>query len=66
MVKTAAGKVDLKQPPYNGAFRVTDQLPPEVLERRKELIPRLISERAAGNKATLVRDRLCVNGKFVD
>ena len=66
VVKTAAGKVDLKQPPYNGAFRVTDQLPPEVLERRKELIPRLISERAAGNKATLVRDRLCVNGKFVD
>ena len=66
VVKTAAGKVDLKAPPYNGAYRVTDQLPPEVLERRKELIPRLISERAAGNKASLVRDKLYVNGKFVE
>ena len=47
MVKAAAGKVDLKASPYNGAYRVIDQLPPEVLERRKELIPKLISERAA-------------------
>ena len=25
VVKTAAGKVDVKAPPYNGAYRVTDQ-----------------------------------------
>ena len=66
VVKSAAGKVDLKAPPYNGAHRVTDQLPPEVLERRKELIPRLISERGEGNKASLVRDKLYVNGKLVE
>ena len=66
VVKAAASKFNLKAPPYDGAYRVTDQLPPEVLERRKELIPRLISERAKGNKASLVRDKLYVNGKFVD
>ena len=66
IVKSAAGKVDLRAPPYNGAFRVTDQLPPEVLARRKELIPRLIDERGKGNKASLVRDKLYVNGKFVE
>ena len=66
VVKSAAGKVDLRSPPYNGVYRVTDQLPPEVLAGRKELIPRLIDERGKGNKASLVRDKLYVNGKFVD
>ena len=66
IVKAAASNVDLKSAPYNGVCRVTDQLPPEVVARRKELIPRLIEERAKGNKANLVRDKLYVNGKFAE
>lgn len=66
IVKSAASNVDLKVPPYNGAFRVTDQLPQEVLERRKELIPKMVSERNKGNRASLVRDKLYVNGKLVE
>ena len=66
IVKSAASSFDLKVPPYNGAFRVTDQLPQEVLERRKELIPKMISERNKGNRASLVRDKLYVNGKLVE
>ena len=66
VIKSAASKVDLKASPYNGAFRVTDQLPQEVLERRKELIPKMISERNKGNRASLIRDKLYVNGKLVE
>ena len=66
MIKTALSKANLSAPPYNGAFKVNDQFPPEVITRRKELIPRLISERKKGNKATLVRDKLYVNNKQVE
>ena len=66
IVKAAASNIDLKSAPYNGVYRVTDHLPPEVVARRKELIPRLIEERAKGNKANLVRDKLYVNGKFAE
>lgn len=65
-VKSALSKVNLKDPPYNGQFKVNDQFPPEVIERRKELIPKLLSERRKGNKATLVRDKLYVNNRFVE
>ena len=64
-IKTALRNVDLKTA-YNGAFKVNDQFPPEVIQRRRELIPRLISERKKGNKATLVRDKLYVNNKFTE
>ena len=37
-----------------------------VVERSKELIPKLLSERRKVNKATLVRDKLYVNNKFVE
>ncbi|MEW8546881.1 MAG: hypothetical protein AB2693_25480, partial [Candidatus Thiodiazotropha sp.] len=66
LVKSALSKVNLKDPPYNGQFKVNDQFPPEVIERRRELIPKLLSERRKGNKATLVRDKLYVNNKFVE
>lgn len=66
LVKAALSKVDLKQAPYNGMYRVNDQFPPEVNERRRDLIPRLISERRKGNKAVLVRDKLYVNNRLVE
>ena len=66
LIKSALSNVNLNNPPYNGAFKVNDQFPPEVIARRKELIPKLISERKNGNKATLVRDKLYVNNKLVE
>lgn len=66
LVKAALSKIDLKQAPYNGMYRVNDQFPPEVNDRRRELIPRLISERRKGNKAVLVRDKLFVNNRLVE
>ena len=66
LIKSALSNVNLNAPPYNGVFKVNDQFPPEVIARRKELIPRLINERKNGNKATLVRDKLYVNNKLVE
>ena len=66
IVKSALSGVNLNVPPYNGDFKVNDQFPPEVISRRRELIPKLIEERKKGNKATLVRDKLFVNNKFVE
>ena len=66
IVKSALSGVNLNAPPYNGDFKVNDQFPPEVISRRRELIPKLIEERKKGNKATLVRDKLFVNNKFVE
>ena len=66
IVKSALSGVDLNTPPYNGTFKVNDQFPPEVISRRRELIPKLIEERKKGNKATLVRDKLFVNNKLVE
>ena len=65
-VKSALNNVDLKAAPFNGEFRVTDQLPQEVREKRKTLIPKMLEERKKGNKATLVRDKLFVNGKLAE
>lgn len=66
LVKSALNNVDLKAAPFNGEFRVTDQLPQEVREKRKTLIPKMLEERKKGNKATLVRDKLFVNGKLAE
>ena len=66
LIKSALSKVNLNAPPYDGAYKVNDQFPPEVITRRKELIPKLISERKKGNTATLVRDKLYVNNKLVE
>lgn len=54
-MKSALSDIDLKAVPLNGQFRVTDQLPPEVRERRKSLIPKMLDERKKGNKAVLFR-----------
>ena len=62
-IKTALRNVDLKTA-YNGAFKVNKQFQPEVIQRRPELIPRLISERIKGNRATIMRDKSYVNNKF--
>ena len=66
IVKSALSVVNLNAPQYNGAFKVNDQFPPEVISRRRELIPKLIAERKKGNKANLVRDKLYVNNKLVE
>ena len=65
IVKSALRNVDLKTA-FKGAFKVNDQFPPEVIQRRRELIPRLISERKKGNKAALVRDKLYINNKLAE
>lgn len=58
-VKRALKSVNLRGTPYN----VTDQFPPEVLQRRKDLIPVMIQARKDGKRATLVRDKLFINGR---
>ena len=63
LIKSALAKTDLKTA-FNGVFKLNDQFPPEVVQRRKELIPRLISERQKGNKAALVRDKFYINNIF--
>ena len=50
IVKSALSGVDLNAPPYNGTFKVNDQFPPEVISRRRELIPKLIEERKRATK----------------
>lgn len=65
VVKAALRNIDLSAA-FNGAYKVTDQLPPEVIQRRRELIPTLIIERKKGNTAYLVRDKLYVNNKLVE
>ena len=65
IVKSAIRNMDLKTA-FKGAFKVNDQFPPEVIQRRRELIPRLISERKKGNKAALVRDKLYIINKLAE
>ena len=49
--------VNLKSSEYN----VTDKFPPEVKDRRKQLIPLMIEARRQGKRAELVRDKLYIN-----
>ena len=44
-------------------FNVFDQLPQEVQQRRKALIPEMMKARSEGKRAYLVRDKLCVNNR---
>lgn len=61
-IKQAARAVDLKA----SNFRVVDQFPQEVLDKRKELIPKMLEERSKGKDAVLVRDKLYVNKQLVE
>ena len=56
-VKVALRNVNLKGTDYN----VLDQFPPEVKDRRKQLIPVMLDARRQGKRATLVRDKLYIN-----
>ena len=44
--------------------RVSDQLPKEVQDRRKQLIPVMIKARNSGQTANLSFDKLYINGKL--
>jgi hypothetical protein len=50
--------------PYPTPYNVSDQYPPEVQQRRRELIPKMLAARRDGKKATLVRDKLYINNKL--
>jgi hypothetical protein len=60
LVKNALKNINLKQSDYN----VSEQFPPEVKERRKQLIPELIKARNQGRKAVLVRDKLFIDNQL--
>lgn len=57
-LKKIAQKVNLKDTAYN----VSEQWPKVVQERRKNLIPKMVSFRNQGKRAVLVRDKLLVDG----
>jgi hypothetical protein len=57
LIKSALKGINLRFSPYN----VSDQFPPEVKERRKELIPTMLKARREGKRAVLVRDKLIIN-----
>lgn len=59
-VKNSLKHVDLKQSPY----AVFDQLPKEVQDRRKSLIPTMLDARRRGKTAVLVRDKLYINNRL--
>jgi hypothetical protein len=43
---------------------VTEQLPPEVIDRRRSVIPKVLRARIAGKKTVLVRDKLFINNQM--
>jgi hypothetical protein len=43
-------------------FGISPHYPPEVLEKRKKLIPVMLKERQENKKAYIVGDKLFVNG----
>lgn len=57
VVKNALRDVNLRGTGYN----VTEQYPPEVQQKRRELIPIMVQARRDGKLATLVRDKLYIN-----
>ena len=59
-VKNALKSVDLHATPY----RVSDQFPQEVKERRKQLIPIMLQAREQGKRAVLVRDKLFIDNQL--
>ena len=62
LVKNAAKELDLKNTP----FGVFDQYPPEVQEKRRSLIPKMLEAKAQHKKAVLVRDKLYINNKLYE
>ena len=46
-------------------FSVFEQFPPEVVEKRKRLIPKMKAARGQGSKAWIAYDTLFVDGKPV-
>lgn len=60
VVKSALHDINLKDTPY----KVFDQFPQIIQERRKELIPVMVQARKNQKKAVLVRDKLYINNKL--
>ena len=58
-VKNALRSVNLRNTPFN----VFDQLPQEIQERRKALVPVMLKARSEGKRAYLVRDKLFINNR---
>ena len=58
-IKAALRDVNLR----SSGFGVHDQLPQEVQERRKALIPIMVKAREEGKRAFLVRDKLFINNR---
>ena len=48
----------------NTQFRVSEQYPREIQERRKKLIPELIKAKQEGKHAVLAYDKLYINGRL--
>ena len=59
-VKDALKTVNLRGSQYN----VSEQFPPEVQARRKELFPVLTEARNKGSRAVLVRDKIYIDNKL--
>ena len=62
IVKNAAKELNLKNTP----FGVFDQYPPEVQEKRRELIPVMLKAKTQHRKAVLVRDKLYIYNKLYE
>ncbi|KAL4223417.1 hypothetical protein ACF0H5_016888 [Mactra antiquata] len=60
MIKNALKIINLK----NTVYKMADQYPSLVLERRKELIPVMLDACRQGKKAVLVRDKLFINNQL--
>jgi hypothetical protein len=60
LIKESLKHVKLQHTDYN----VADQYPPEVKDRRKQLIPVMIDARKQGKRAVLVRDKLYIDNEL--
>lgn len=59
LVKDQLRSMKLRDSPYN----VSEQFPPEVQQRRRDLIPVMIQARKDGKRANLVRDKLYIDNR---
>jgi hypothetical protein len=50
----------------NTPYGIQEQFPPDMNNRRKQLLPVMHWLRREGNRAKLVRDKLIVNGKLYE
>ena len=60
LIKQSLKHVKLQHTEYN----VSDQYPPEVKDRRKQLIPVMLDARKQGKRAVLVRDKLYIDNQL--